>query len=164
MKCGRFTRAELEAAGFEGWQPFSALLESDGVPAVGGVYAIWLEPPVAPDFLEANPGGRFKGKDPSVSAEVLEANWVTGAEVVYLGKADVLRRRLRDFARFGAGRPVGHWGGRLIWQHARSADYLVAWCPTPGQVPVDVETDLIADFRSIWGKPPFANDPHLLGR
>jgi excinuclease UvrABC nuclease subunit len=35
---------------------------------------------------------------------------VIGAEVVYIGKADNLRRRLREFARFGVSAPIGHWG------------------------------------------------------
>lgn len=86
MTCERFTRSDLEAAGFEGWQPFPALLEPDGVPAVGGVDAIWLEPPVEPDFLASSPGGRFKGKTKSVSAEALAANWVTGAEVLFISQ------------------------------------------------------------------------------
>jgi hypothetical protein len=46
----------------------------------------------------------------------LIANWVDGAEVVYIGKADQLKRRLTQFADFGGGKPIGHWGGRLIWQ------------------------------------------------
>jgi hypothetical protein len=52
---------------------------------------------------------------------------VPGAEVVYIGKADDAGRRLKQFARFGAGEPVGHWGGRYIWQLADSSELLVAW-------------------------------------
>jgi hypothetical protein len=69
----------------------------------------------------------------------------------------------RQFAAFGAGKPIGHWGGRLIWQLADSDKLLVAWKETPGEVPRNVETDLITEFRNHYGKPPFANDPHLLG-
>ena len=116
-----------------------------------------------PTFLDANPGGRFKGRDPSVSSEALRANWVDGAEVVYIGKADNLRRRLREFARFGEGKPIGHWGGRLIWQLADSAELVVAWTETPGRMPREVEVEMISAFRSAWGKPPFANEPHRLG-
>lgn len=79
------------------------------------------------------------------------------------GKADQLKRRLTQFADFGAGKPVGHWGGRLIWQLPNVDALRVAWKETPGQVPVKVESELIAAFRQVHGKPPFANDPHRLG-
>jgi hypothetical protein len=86
------------------------------------------------------------------------------SSVVYIGKADNLRRRLRQFAQFGAGRPVGHRGGRLIWQLTRSTELLTAWRETPGEVAREVEKAMLVDFRAAYGKPPFANDPHLLGR
>jgi hypothetical protein len=98
-----------------------------------------------------------------VPAETLRLNWVDGAEVLYIGKADQLRPQLRQFADFGAGKPIGHWGGPLIWQMAESETLLVAWKETPGEVPVAAEAALIADFRAALGKPPYANDPHRLG-
>ena len=114
-------------------------------------------------YAERSCGGWFKGEDPTVSREVLIANWVDDAEVVYIGKADNIRRRLREFADFGAGKPVGHRGGRLIWQLANIDRLLVAWKETPGRVPFDVETALISQFRQAYGKPPFANSPHRMG-
>lgn len=134
------------------------------VPQSGGVYIVLQPTSTKPDFLRSNPGGRFKDRDPTVDASVLHANWVDGAEIVYIGKADNLRRRLRQFAQFGAGKPIGHWGGRLIWQLTGSKDLLVAWRETPGEVPKEVETTMLADFRAAYGCPPFANDPHRLGR
>ena len=50
--------------------------------------------------------------------ERLRANWIDDAAVVYLGKADDLRTGLTTYRRHGAGQPVGHWGGRFIWQCA----------------------------------------------
>jgi hypothetical protein len=159
-----WSRAALERQGFQGWLSFKRL--ADELPTVsreGGVYVVQGRGS-APAFLDANPGGRFKGRDPTVSREALEANWVEGAEVVYIGKADQLQRRLREFMRFGAGTPVGHWGGRLIWQLARSNELLIAWRETPGAVPKVVESEMIDAFRNVYGKPPFANEPHRLGR
>lgn len=157
-----FTRARLSAAGFTGWLPFSAIRGSD-CPRTGGIYVVAYAASDSPAFMEKSCGGWFKGKDPTVSPEALRANWVAGNEIVYIGKADQLRRRLVQYADFGAGKPVGHWGGRLIWQLPNPESLLVAWQATPGRTPADVERDLIAQYRSIHGKPPFANEPHRMG-
>jgi hypothetical protein len=157
-----FSRASLEQDGFVGWVPFAAIRTS-GCPASGGVYVITYGGPEAVAFAERSCGGWFKGWDPGVPRDALVANWVSGAEVVYIGKADQLKRRLTQFADFGAGRPVGHWGGRLIWQLPDVEALRVAWNETPGRVPVEVEAELIAAFRRAYGKPPFANNPHRLG-
>jgi hypothetical protein len=160
-----FGRSLLTAEGFAGWMRFAPMrAEIDSVPSTGGVFVVMRTSDDAPAFLTSNPGGRFKDRDSTVSNEALRANWVDGARAVYIGKANQLRRRLRQFADFGAGRPVGHWGGRLIWQLATSEKLLVAWKLTPGRVPRDVEAAMIEDFRTVYGKPPFANEPHRLGR
>ena len=124
-------RRGLSAVGFVGWESWAQLRSEAFAPVPTGpaVYVVYRPAAGAPEFLKSNPGGRFKGKDPSVEQEVLTANWVQGANVVYIGKADNARRRLTQFARFGAGEPVGHWGGRLIWHLADSDQLLVAWHP-----------------------------------
>ena len=158
-----WSRTRLEDAGFEGWVTFRELpARLPTIDRVGGVYVV-VNAVGSPGFLGASPAGRFKDRDPSVSEDVLRANWVEDAAVVYIGKADDLRRRLREFMRFGSGEPVGHWGGRLIWQLSDSRSLLVAWRVTAGQVPREVEVAMIDAFRDAWGKPPFANEPHRLG-
>jgi hypothetical protein len=158
-----WTHAALEAAGFQGWVSFQRLGEQlSKLSTSGGVYVV-VRAAGEPLFLSVNPGGRFKGGDPSVAEEALGVNWVDGAEVVYIGKADNLRRRLREYMRFGKGEPVGHWGGRLIWQLKDSDELLVAWAETPGRIPREVEAEMISAFREAFGKPPFANEPHRLG-
>jgi hypothetical protein len=157
-----FTRNGLKAIGFVGWVPFLAIRAS-ACPSSGGVYVITYNGGNPVRYPERSCGGWFKGKDPTVAGEALAANWVNGAEVVYIGKADQLKRRLTQFADFGAGKAIGHWGGRLIWQLPSIDQLLVAWKETPGRVPIEVEAELIASFREAYGKPPFANDPHRLG-
>lgn len=157
-----FTRPRLEEAGFTGWLPFGAIRAS-ACPTSGGVYVVTYDADGPVAFNERSCGGWFKGKDPTVTADALAINWVDGAEVVYIGKADQLRRRLTQYADFGAGKPVGHWGGRLIWQLPSPDRLIVGWKETPGRIPVEVEAELIASFRQIFGKPPFANEPHRLG-
>lgn len=159
----RFDRASLEADGFTGWLAFPEARASGAIPMTGGVYFVTYAARAPAAFLPQNRGGWFKGKDPTVPASALAANWID-AEVVYIGKADQLRRRIRQFADFGAGKPVGHWGGRLIWQLAEPDQLRIAWKETPDRAPVEVEAEMLTSFRREYGRPPFANDPHLLGR
>ena len=158
----QFTRTALERAGFVGWVPFAAIRTS-ACPSTGGVYVITYSGTNPVAFAERSCGGWHNGRDPTVPREALVANWVEGAEVVYIGKADELKRRLIQFASFGAGNRAGHWGGRLIWQLADIEPLRIAWRETPGRVPAEVESELIAAFRRAYGKPPFANNPDRLG-
>lgn len=158
-----FSEASLREAAFEGWITFGELRTST-CPPTGGVYVVTYGGALPTDWPDRSCGGWFKGKDPSVAKDALVANWVGGADVVYIGKADHLKRRLVQFADFGAGKPIGHWGGRLIWQLPNVGDLRVAWKETPDRSPLRAEADLIDLFRQTYGKPPFANEPHRLGR
>jgi hypothetical protein len=153
----------LQKREFRGFVRFRDL-PSVEVPGGAGVYAVMRSSSALPEFLLANPAGHFKGKDPTVDQSLLEAAWVVGSEVIYIGKAGLgavgrrgLRKRLEEYRRHGAGEAVAHWGGRYVWQLADSADLLVAWLETPDGDPEDVEATLIDDFVSTFGQRPFAN-------
>jgi len=53
---------------------------------------------VKPTWIATSPAGWFKGKDPSVPIDKLQSAWIPGAEVLYIGKANNLRRRLHTAA------------------------------------------------------------------
>ena len=156
-----FTREDLEAAGFVGWRTWDDLRgdAAADVPGGPGVYVVYRTSSRRSSFVAAGTGGRFKGRDPNVGIETLQAKWVPGAHVVYIGKADVLSGRLRLYERFGAGRPVAHWGGRYIWQLPNAHKLLVAWRTLDGQGTArDDEIRLMAHFREFHdGRLPFAN-------
>ena len=152
----------LREGGFVGFVPLAAL-DVSAVPTAPGVYAVLRTSDAAPAFLEANAGGRFKGKDPSVATDLLTKKWVDGAEVLYIGKATPgstgrrgLQKRLDEFQRFSAGEPVGHWGGRYVWQLADRDQLLVAWNVTEEDASA-VESRMLRDFVDHYGALPFAN-------
>ena len=106
----------LRDAGFVGFLTADAMRASGckQAPESPGVYCVVRDSAAPPEFLPANPGGRFKGRDPSMAVPLLESRWVPGAQVVYVGQAGgagssaTLRKRLDQFVRFGGGAPVGH--------------------------------------------------------
>ena len=169
MDWSDWDRKSLEEKGFVGWirwadwPPPKAELPA----SAGGVYVLFRGSQSEPRFLDRSTGATHKKRDPSVGREALIANWVPAANVVYIGKADHHRllRRLDEYRAMGA-RPTGsHWGGRLIWQLDDSSELLVAYLVLPpNEVPRNVEKEMIEGFRRRYGQPPFANDPHRLGR
>lgn len=160
-----WTRDAMQAMGFQGFQPFSAL-SAAVVPPGPGVYCVVRTITTGePTFLPRSPAGHFKGKDPTAPVAELKQLWVTGSEVIYIGKAQAGARRdrglwsrLKEYRDFGAGRPAPHSGGRRIWQLADRAELLVGWMVTTDiQAPL-IERRLLDEFkRDHSGRLPYAN-------
>ncbi|OKH77202.1 hypothetical protein EB72_11175 [Mycobacterium sp. SWH-M1] len=153
----------IDLSAFVGWVPFADLPDA-AVPIEPGVYVVVRPTDDPPQFLPASPAGHFKGKDPTVPVAELEALWVPGTRIVYIGKANAgssgrrgLRKRLDEYRRFGAGEPVGHSGGRRIWQLADHAELLVGWQVMPDGDAARTEREMIAAFGARHGRHPFAN-------
>ncbi|MBM4436952.1 MAG: hypothetical protein FJ029_06890 [Actinobacteria bacterium] len=155
-----YSRDELSSDGFEGFVSVRELGRGAAWPvrSAAGVYAVLRMAAGMPEFLASNRGGRFKRKDPTKPVSELLARWVPGAQVLYFGKADNLDERIRALLRFAAGRPVAHWGGRLLWQVQGHLDFIVCWKRTAqGIDPEAVESHYLRQFQSTYGKLPFAN-------
>lgn len=146
----------LRAEGFVGFERLDRV-DLDEVPDVGGLYVVVREATSEPAYLPSNPAGRYKGRDPSIPLARIRDRWVDGQNLLYVGRSKHLRRRLELFRRFRDGEPVGHWGGRLVWQLADSDSLLVAWLPTGEQDPDPARATLVAGFVEAHGRPPFAN-------
>ena len=166
---------DLKKAGFKGFVPVSQL-KSDGIHAYcdrqadaeldrPGVYMVVRTDDSEPVFVPEGCGGHFKGKNPNVSVDELQANWVNETCVVYIGKAGgrsskaTLRKRIGQYIRFGSGEPVGHWGGRYIWQLEDADTLLFCWrAVKESEDAEELESELIADFKvQHGGFRPFAN-------
>lgn len=154
---------DLHDLGFVGGLTVGTLRQDlSNVPDVPAVYALVRASTLAPVFLSQNSGRVGRRGDPSVALDVLEANWIDNAEVIYIGKASLrrdrtaLRKRLREYIRFGEGRADNHWGGRLVWQLGDAANLVVYWKPHPA--PRRYESELLGEFRKRNGdRRPFAN-------
>lgn len=158
-----WSRDGLIAAGFEGFVRFEDLPQTS-VPLEPGVYVVLRESDAAPEFRETNPAGWFKGKDPSVAPQTLAGVWVPDSAVVYIGKASAgakgrrgLSKRLEEFRGYEAGKPVGHWGGRYVWQLGDSDRLRVAWLRTRDDQAEALEATLISQFIADFGARPFGN-------
>ena len=155
----------LRALGFQGFRTVAELRSGalDAVPAEPGVYLAIRACASPPRFLAVGTGGHFKGKDPSVPIARLASEWVDGALVVYVGQAGTrstgtLRKRICQLIRFGEGSPVGHRGGRLVWQLEDAAELQVCWKEVRDTPARTAEKALIEAFKSIHGgRRPFAN-------
>lgn len=156
-------RQSLKQDGFTG---FRALADLDiiRIPQKPGIFAVLSPEGYRPNFLAKSTAGVFKKKDPSLLSDALAAEWVDGADVLYLGKAGPgskgnrgLRRQIQEFVDFGKGKPPGHWDGRLIWQLAGAGSLVIAWKELPAEQLAAAEAGYHAGFRAEFGGLPFAN-------
>lgn len=155
---------ELKEAGFLGFKKMIELFsDSSLIPKSKGIYLILNPNFKNSDYLQIGTGGHFKEKNPNVSLDELNINWVENSLVVYIGKAggesskSTLNSRLKQYFAFGQGRKIGHWGGRLIWQLKQSNDLIVCWKPLTNEDPRALESSLIKKFMEQYSQRPFAN-------
>lgn len=136
-------------------------MDSSIIPKQKGVYVVLNNN--KKEFLEIGTGGFFKGVNPNVNVIELERQWVNDAIVVYVGKAGgssvsaTLQSRIRQYLSFGKGKPVGHRGGRYIWQLKNHPQLVIAWKTLTIEEPIEKERELINAFINHYGRMPFAN-------
>ena len=158
------TEGDLRRAGFSGFVAVTDLLERRAFPPdCAGVYVVVHACPRAPRFRARSSAGFFCGRDPSIAAAELNARWVRGTCVAYIGRArgvrgrSSLRGRIATYVKHGAGARAAHWGGRAVWQLPRTADLRIAWRACSSTKAAPHEKQLLNEFRACYGRLPFAN-------
>jgi hypothetical protein len=144
-------RTGLMSAGFEGFIPFIGL-HIEGLPERRGVYAVLRETRERPTFIPTNVILRRRAYD----VDRLEAKWLDGQEIVYIGSAepvDGLRGRLGGFSKQSS----SHTGGRALWQLSDAAELVVAWAETPEHSAMAVEKSFLSAYKSAFDQYPYAN-------
>jgi len=141
------------------------------VPKKSGVYFVVLPHMNEKEiFVYPGTGGYYKGRNPNVSIEILQDNWIPNADIVYIGKAGGfksngepyktdLKVRIRTLLNFGQKNDKApHWGGRYLWQHRKSSDFRIYWYEChEDEDAIVLENKLILDFERQYGRIPFAN-------
>jgi len=146
-------RSFERASAISNWTTHTAV-----VPRARGVYAICCASGLQPTFLPKSPGGWWKdGRDPTMDTARLARRWNDDSRVLYLGAGENLRDRIDLLVAFGCGLPARHWGGRALWQLEGIAGAEIYWLLTPSDCERCVENELLAAFRSIYGRLPYAN-------
>ncbi len=155
---------ELKKFGFIGFKSVDELNQNPNLlPTQMGVYLVLNMADQKVNFLPTGVGGFFKGKDPNLPIAELQNNWVEKCRTIYIGKAGgmngnaTLRSRLIQYLKFGQGRNIGHYGGRLIWQLKHHLDLIFCWLPMTDEEPRKLEKKLISDFIHQYGRRPYAN-------
>lgn len=150
---------ELKERGFKGFTTIKELKRNfscGNIPHTSGVYIVLYPTTEHPQFMERGTGGFFKDKNPDVSIEKLQAKWVEKEAVIYIGKAEDLNNRVKQYIDFGSGKPVGHYGGRYIWQIESSDNLTVCWKDFENAR--EKEKEMILEFKDEHnGMLPFAN-------
>lgn len=155
----RPVRREIFAAGLRGLFTLPQLADGQltTAPDGPGIYTVWRVDPVKPRFARASTAGHYKGGDPTIPVEVLQAAWVPDAALLFAAKAANVRTRVRLLVNFAAGKPVAHWDGRALWQLVDADELLVAWAASDD--PAAALASLLQRFTEQTGRPlPFANN------
>jgi hypothetical protein len=156
--------SKIEEQGFIGFKTVHQLWsDHSAIPNEKGIYLVITPDPAKNLFLNQGVGGFHKNRNPNIDLNRLGQRWVSDSLVLYIGQAggngssSTLKKRLKQYLDFGKGKPVGHYGGRFIWQLANHPDLIIAWKNIEGKDTRDEEKRYIHEFESFYGVLPFSN-------
>ena len=122
------------------------------MPTRPGIYLIlW---PIGRPLLFREAAGAL-GK--TLAQRWLEMTKATPTDILYIGKGNSLRNRVRQLAMFGCGRATNHPGGKDLWWIAGvgDAEVLIQTCPDGAQT--DFANEALDRFYRDQGYFPLAN-------
>lgn len=129
------------------------------LPKEPGIYIVFLPQGISPQFKSTT--GKAVSCAPT-SIAVLEDKWrainrQAKTDILYVGKGDNVRRRIRDLLRFGVGIAENHKGGEWLWQISNISETIlrIINCPQGKQKPF--EKWVLATFYTQHGNWPLAN-------
>lgn len=109
-------------------------------------------------FYEKSNSGCWKGKDPTVSIDILQDKWIDNTNILYIGKSSskFVKKRMMEHIKFWNGTPISAYGGRIIGQ-LQNFENLEVWY-LKSDNPDKTEKTLIQEFKAKHNnKRPFAN-------
>ena len=129
------------------------------LPRAPGIYLVCWTGAEQPIFSDGT--GEAKCATP-VSARCLQERWkhINQAEptdIIYIGKGDDLRNRVRALARFGIGKAKNHKGGEWMWQITDIPELKIILHTCPLGKQVAFEGFLLERFCKQHGSWPLAN-------
>ncbi len=129
------------------------------LPSDRGIYVVYWTSKVQPIFKRTTGKAKYAA---AIDPVFLRRRWKSinqnlVTDIIYVGKANSVRRRVRVLARFGVGKSDQHKGGEWMWQLSTiaPAKLLVQTCPRGRQVPF--ENALLEKFYKQHGDLPIAN-------
>ena len=129
-------RKTLKDSGFAGFRPLGDL-DINRIPQRQGLFAIVRPSGFEPRFLAKSTAGVFKKKNPSLTEAELAGEWVTDADILFLGKADPGSKGTA-----GCGARSRNW-----WTSVKESRRDTGTAASSGS----------SRFRASYGRLPYAN-------
>ena len=132
----------------------------NSIPDAEGVYAVYLPDKFTITIKQDSDAIKSPRKPYNIEKlksklKLIMQDGLVDNNVVYIGKADDLRNRTRQFIRFGMGLGSNHAGGRALWQIENNKKLLFEYTLCSGSRLK--EKEMLLDFKSRHGDYPFAN-------
>ena len=142
----------------------------DEIPNEPGVYFIKVPDGFTVNILadtialEIGTSGTKKGKSLLYDKKILEEKYqkVTGKQqgeidksTLYIGKANLLKKRITQYLKAGFAKGKSHYGGRAIWQIENCGALLLEFRPMPEHE--KKESDFLIEYKRRNGCYPLAN-------
>lgn len=124
-----------------------------------GIYAIYLRTNTQPTFIDVIDNPNLTNP---VSCEFLMNKWLyinknNKTDIVYIGKGNSLKERIRQLIRFGHGKRNKHLGGEWLWQINNIEDLRLLTSSCPFNEERGYERWLLDEFTKSHNELPLCN-------